>query len=552
MINKKFIIILILFLIPIVEIFYPFIIGQVVIINEFLDIPLSTIDNQSYVVIESSPSSLHLGYKTLIGYFFHHHMNFLLPASELFENFNTSIHQYGILTSFIIGGLSKIFYTNISLNSYFSILYSMYIIFYTSLFIFIWKTINNKILIIPFALLLYLFIYIVGFESYYMTPTLNPIRQILFPIIFLISYKYLKDFETKKLYYILTLLFISFFINSQFTILLIISLIITKISLAYIDNLSRQQKKNLQITLIFFFILLIFNLSFSFNSSNSFSEYFLILGPELGINSYILVLIFICVLPSICIRAYGTSNFNFLIFISCYFGLSMVYYVWNPSMNHFSPIAWTWAIAIIIFCDTYFKEKIKPNYQPLIFLLIAFTLTCYEARVNFFITKDSYYNRILDISSIHKWNTKRSEINTTIDSKYINQACNIFKRYSTNKEITMLSLHDSYLPFICGFSHRNFSSQVALNLPTKKEEIGLVNFFKNKEIEIVFVDKFLLDTNNNSAFDLSLIELSGETGRSKIMYIKYFSKITDRILKSNNFYKIDESEKLMVFKRGAK
>ena len=96
-------------------------------------------------------------------------------------------------------------------------------------------------------------------------------------------------------------------------------------------------------------------------------------------------------------------------------------------MNHFSPIAWTWAIAIIIFCDTYFKEKIKPNYQPLIFLLIAFTLTCYEARVNFFITKDSYYNRILDISSIHKWNTKRSKINTTINSKYINQACNIFK-----------------------------------------------------------------------------------------------------------------------------
>ena len=128
MINKKFLILLILFLIPIVEIFYPFIIGQVVIINEFLDIPLSTIDNQSYVVTESSPSSLHLGYKTLIGYFFHHHMNFLLPASELFENFNTSTHQYGILVSFIIGGLSKIFYTNISLNSYFSILYSMYII----------------------------------------------------------------------------------------------------------------------------------------------------------------------------------------------------------------------------------------------------------------------------------------------------------------------------------------------------------------------------------------------------------------------------------------
>ena len=112
----------------------------------------------------------------------------------------------------------------------------------------------------------------------------------------------------------------------------------------------------------------------------------------------------------------------------------------------------------------------------------------------------------------------------------------------------MIAIYHSY-----AVSHiKNFSSQVALNLPTKKEEIGLVNFFKNKEIEIVFVDKFLLDIDNNSAFDLSLIELSGDTGRSKIMYIKYFSEITDRILKSNNFYKIDESEKLMVFKRGAK
>tara|TARA_Y100000768_G_scaffold388227_1_gene382903 strand:+ start:9114 stop:10808 length:1695 start_codon:yes stop_codon:yes gene_type:complete len=551
-----YITLLLIFLFPIIEIFYPFVTNEIIIINEFLDIPISVSNNIEEFPFYNEPlylnatiEGLHLAYKILIGYFFHHHMNFLIPAFELYENFNTSIHQYGILTSIIIGGLSKIFYGDISLNSYFSVLYSMYIIFYVLIFYTLWKILNNKILLIPAGLTLYLFIYIVGFESYYMTPTLNPIRQLLFPIIFLLSHYYLKNYKSKYFYQLIIILFLSYFINTQFTLLFVLSLIVFKIAILFIDKLKDVQKRHLKIIFYVFLIILGINFTYSFNYSNSFSEYFVILGPELKVNSYLLLLFFVSVLPSICIRVSNKNNFQIITLLSIYFGFSMIYYVWNPSMNHFSPIVWPWVIIVVLFCDEIYNEKIVPNHQIFIFLLVAFSLTCYESRANFFMSKRNYYDKVVDISKTYEWKTKKSMIKSTVNNVYIDDACSLFNKYSYNGEVTMLSLHDSYLPFVCGYKSKNYSTQVALNLPTKKEENELIEYFMNNDIEFIFVDKLLLDIDKNSEFDLNIIKLSGPVGVDRIIHLKYFSEITKKIVKKYNYKIKDEGEKIVVFVR---
>ena len=552
----KYIFFLTIFLVPIIEIFYPFITNQIIIINEFLDIPISSsfeikdkTTSISPIYLNASIDSLHLAYKTLIGYFFHHHMNFLIPSFELYENFNTSIHQYGILTSIITGGLCKLLFGNISLASYFSVLYSMYIIFYTLIFYLIWIILKNKILLIPASLLLYLFLYIVGFESYYMTPTLNPIRQLLFPVIFLLCFYYFKDYNSKKYNKILLLIIISYFINSQFTLLFILSLIILKVGLFLIYKLNENQKKHLKLTIFLFIILIGLNISYSFNYSNSFSEYFIILGPVLDINSYVFLLFFISVLPSICIRLWKGENFEFVTLVSIYFSLSMIYYVWNPSMNHFSPISWPWVIIVILYCDEIYHEKILVNYQSFIVLLVAFALICYEARANFYIAKKNYYDKTIEVSQVFNWDTENSQIKSTIDDIYINDACNLFEKYSDKKNITMLSLHDSYLPFVCGYSNKNYSMQVGLNLPTKKEERELISYYEKTSVETIFVDNLLLNIEENSEYDLTLIQVSSIVGIDKIIHLKYFSDLVKKIITKYDYRLIEKGKKLSVFKR---
>ena len=113
----------------------------------------------------------------------------------------------------------------------------------------------------------------------------------------------------------------------------------------------------------------------------------------------------------------------------------------------------------------------------------------------------------------------------------------------------MLSLHDSYLPFVCGYKSKNYSTQVALNLPTKKEENELMEYFMNNDIEFIFVDKLLLDIDKNSEFDLNIIKLSGPVGVDRIIHLKYFSEITKKIVRKYNYKIKDEGEKIVVFVR---
>ena len=103
-------------------VFIPIITSEFTIINESIAIP----DNSSRgieitqhgTIQDNLIIQLLGGFKILEGFFFHHHMSFLLPVYYLDIGIERNIHQYGILTSYFIWFISKSIFNEVSINSY--------------------------------------------------------------------------------------------------------------------------------------------------------------------------------------------------------------------------------------------------------------------------------------------------------------------------------------------------------------------------------------------------------------------------------------------------
>ena len=397
--NKDFLIPLTLSLISIAlltYLIYPLISSNFTIINESIAIPDFAKDETIITADKSIEGNLIIqllgSYKILEGFFFHHHMSVLLPVYYLDIGADRNIHQYGILTSYLIFFLSNKIFNQVSINSYFYIIHSFLPIFSISLMYLGLKIYKDKYLSTLLVLIFILSYVLLGFLNFYLTPTISPIRQIFIPIIIFYIYKVFYDGELKDLKYLYLFIFLQSFIFIELSIFIITSIIIQ----LFLDKKSHDMRKiqiaNLTVLIVTICIFLFNN----FNEDNYFSNFnFIFLGPIVTI----LDLSIIIALLSICMYIVTSSltdlkSHLFIKIISGYSVLTLFYYIWNPAYNHLAPILYPFIFIVLFFIDRFIISKKFSTTLIILLLVTLFNLSF--AVKNYYSEKDIFYNSLTE------------------------------------------------------------------------------------------------------------------------------------------------------------
>jgi hypothetical protein len=475
-------------------IIYPLISADFTIVNESIAIP-DFANNQSQIAPDKSIEEnliiqLLGGYKILEGFFFHHHMSVLLPVYYLDIGADRNIHQYGILTSYLILFFSNKIFNQVSINSYFHIIHSFLPIFSLSLMLLGLKIYKDKYLSTLLVMTFILSYILLGFLNFYLTPTISPIRQIFIPIIIFYVYKVFYDGEAKGLKYLYLFILLQCFVFIELSIFMIITMIIQ----LFLDRKSIDMKK-IHISNLIVFIIIIFIFIFNnFNGDNYFSNFnFIFLGPIVNIVD----LFIITALLSICMYIVSSSlrdfkSHLFIKIISGYSLLTLFYYIWNPAYNHLAPILYPFIIIILFFIDRF--VLVKKFSTTLIVLLVVTSFTLTFAVKNYYSEKDIFYNSLTEY--LHNYNInfkEKIDMNTTMNPEYINDSCSLINKYNKRTYMNMISIHDSYIPFMCNKANAKYD-QLIINMVNSKIKAEIHNYFANQDL--IFVDNIFIEQNS--------------------------------------------------------
>ncbi len=488
---------------------YPFIFSQFTIINESIAIPDFSTEGIKLIDDDSIQRNIIIqllgGYKILEGFFFHHHMTVLLPVYYLDIGLDKNIHQYGILTSYYILFTSIIFFKEISINSYMSIIHSFLIIFPISLTYIGFKIYTNKYLVAVFILIFTLSYVLLDFTNFYLTPTVSPIRQAFIPFIFYFIYKIFVDNQSKYYLALYIFLFLQSFVFIELSIFLITStLVLTTIK----NNVEIKNKVKYGNLIIFLIIILIFIFN-NFNSDNYFSSFnFIFLGPVINLFDLCVITILLTSLMYIVGSSVSESKYHlFIKIISGYSIFSLLYFVWNPAYNHLGPIFWPFSFIILFFIDKFIIKKTFSTTIIILFLMTIFITTF--AIKNFYTEKNLFYTPLTTNLEVYDMNiNKKINMKTTMNPEFIIDSCKIMDKYEKGLSVNMISIHDSFLPFFCNKANNKYD-QLIINMVNDKIKEKAYIYFRDKKL--IFVDNFIDDEN------------------SKIYYREYFNALDFRI-----------------------
>ena len=547
--NKKYlhnlipIILSIVSIIVLAVVFFPIITSDFTIVNESIAIPDHNSNGIQIAKDGTIQDNLIIqllgGFKILEGFFFHHHMSFLLPVYYLDIGIERNIHQYGILTSYFIWFISKSIFNEVSINSYMLIIQSFLLIFPICILFIGFKIYKNKYLA-SLLVLFYVFTYLLlDFLNFYLTPTVSPIRQIFIPFIFYFIYKITIDKDSRYLFPTYSFLILQSFVFIELSIFLVLSLIIQlAISKSLIIH-KNMQKYNL---LTFIIITLIFFNS-DFNSDNYFSSInFIFLGPELELLEVTIVTVLLLLLMYIVSSSYSKDKDHFYIrIIGNYAIFSLFYFIWNPATNHLVPIIWTFSFLLLFFIDRFIIIKNFSITFSVLFLTMIF-ITTYAVK-NFYHEKNVFYNSV--VKYLKKYDLKidkKINMKTTMDSSYIYDSCRIINKYEKNKFVNLISIHDSYLPFLCNKANSKYD-QLIINMVNDEIKNNAYSFFKNKEI--IFVDN-IIDAKDPKIYYSSYS--NSLDFRIKIKAIDQAREIFN-LIKDKKYILIEKGKLLSVYRR---
>ena len=519
------------------------------VVNEFLDIPDYTSEGEK--VSSGYDMSIHqlhvlLGYKSMEGLFFHHHMYLINSAYSLIKGVENINHLYGMGTSYFVKYFSEFFYGSLSFQSYFKTLGYLNILFYINLAICYLSIIKNRLLFLYFSISILILLFSLGFWQYYLTPTITPFRQVFFPLLVMFYFRYCQSSNNKNFVFLTIAGLASAFFSLEFTGFFIFSIWLTQI-------IEKIKYKKIDYKIIISTIpTLIFILLFKFvfaSDGESFYEFAIFLGPRLDLDSLFVITIFGCfILFAIDLFEDQIKERKFITGICFFSFLSFFYYLWQPVYNHLVPLMWVWGL-IFFFCfnKIIMIKKIELGYEVISFgivLGIIFLLTVYKFENN---TKINY-ETISKRAKVFKWDLPNAQIKSSINPIFIENSCNLFNKYSMDGKVNLISLHDSYLPFVCDYENTNKYPQLGVQFVHRKNEIRQKEQFDQLKPKYIYVDNILYGNSENIGLSLDYYSKISENFYYKVMYVYNLKEFAGEIIE--NDYILQEKGKLIsVFKR---
>ena len=179
----------------------------------------------------------------------------------------------------------------------------------------------------------------------------------------------------------------------------------------------------------------------------------------------------------------------------------------------------------------------------IVILLLTTSFTLAFAIKNYYSEKDIFYNSLTEYLQNYNINfDKKIDMKTTMDPIYVNDSCRLINKYSKSMYINMISIHDSYIPFMCNKANAKYD-QLIINMVNSKIKVEVYNYFKNQDL--IFVDNILIKRNSKVYYDDYMI--------AEDFQIKTYA--TDRAkdvledLQEDNFTLIEKGKLISIYKK---
>ena len=102
---------------------------------------------------------------------------------------------------------------------------------------------------------------------------------------------------------------------------------------------------------------------------------------------------------------------------------------------------------------------------------------------------------------------------------FLESSCNLFNKYSKNGKVNLISLHDSYLPFVCDYENINKYPQLGVQFVHRKNEERQKAQFNKLKPKYIYVDNVLHGNSKNIGLSLDYYSKISENFYYKVMYI---------------------------------
>ncbi len=559
---------------------YPFVFGNLKVINEFSDIPELTVINNKTInslefenqefknnpikdkveikkYIKANKTEIH--WKTLSRWVLYHHSHMLVPALELELNKDKSqiFAQYGLFNSNLLR-LALKHTGGINFQTYFKLYYSFFYIYYALLFVFVNKMTKSKNYTLITILGTVISINIYNFYYIYLAPGCNPMRHFLDIIVVFLLYKY---FTSYRIRYFLLSAFLSLFavlLNWNMGLFLYLALI----PLFYYKNCIVKKTVNAKKELVIIlgsFLIFPFIYHYSTIGADYTKEYFTkgLLGWPL--SSFVLASIFLIIIASYILfikikDRTKNSNLKLTAFFSFMYAQGLLlYFIWGSDAKHFVVIApfvlFVLLMIIKLFIDEFLEDKFV-KFRKIAANIIVIGLFI-AAMFGFatYIKDYSDFNYIFKKHIVYNWNFKNAKFKSTINPSYFEDSIELMKKYSKDdKGVYIISKYDHFIPFLAD----KYTLMPYINLEwyvlSNKEVDTVVNLIKSEKPKILYVDKNIMYSNSEcySVYDRNFYYLNNEC-QAHIDRVKTLDKIFNEVRK--DYMPIESSYLLTVYRR---
>lgn len=479
--KKKFfyISIIVIGYIQLITIFYDPIINHPKIINEYMNVPETTIladgkqiNNSEYFDRFNSPkknqymqvifdtnltkewyqsNAFEAHWQILSRYMIHHNSFMFIPIDQFLHSHEIGKinAQYGLGSAWLF---SKFFSQigDVSFDGWLKVSYVFYYIYF-GLYIFIVFMITRSW--VWTAAIFLLSIALVnnrGYDFLLLSPGESPWRHCLDIVVVYSLFLY---GETKKLiYYLLalTLSIIATVINPQIGIMIFMATALSGLFLAY-----REEDRMKTITITTLFALVITVITFIVTSSiSSLTQYYLdgVIGFSINFWQMFIILFIIAIgymLLWKIVKDRLSFNYIFLIFLFIYSQELIVYIIWHFNSDGLRSRAFIYVLTVALLLLPYrrvFSDNFKKRFTVVIFSIIGIV---YVDSVVFVIKGQNNYEMIFKRHKVYDWDLDRAQIVSTMDPRYFKNSISLIQKYSRVDEgIYIISEYDNFLPFL--------------------------------------------------------------------------------------------------------
>lgn len=427
--------------------------------------------------------------QSLAGHFFHHQaMIFGTISSYLIGKPRDQMSFiYGWGNTMLLIKLVQLT-GRISFRHYTQIMYPFYILYFFSVLIVAAFIFQNIWFVLLSGALLLLTIVFTGFESIRIAPGFNPLRHFLDVYVLMFFFLYARTKKTGFLLISAGLSILMILADREFGVILGVAFLANLI----INNLS---KKNclMEWAICIAYIPAAIGVYFIGNSHKQGTQIYTLLG--LGIPPTPLKLLLTIFIGFglfyflVSIVKTEDENVNSLRFFIFYFQGLLVYYVWNPALNHFWSLGGPMTILLLLGLKVAFSIKPLGRYEKRLPLLLfaCIGLILIPSLAKYFLDEHQYLKNF-ETHRVYTWNFPAAGFQSTMDPVPFADAVMKIKKYAPDHWIYLISKYDDILPWLSGKYSAMPYSQLALNLVTRHEVLNAARSITDGCPQYLFVD----------------------------------------------------------------